>query len=118
MEDNNKEKTNNKCVNKAAAANEAKAALQLQLHFHLLWCRGHWLLAPRTHRVRLHADCVSVCLSVYLCTPYGNFLKVNQTRHALPQAKGGRETGGRRVTFAVNRKAVTFGYVFAFDIEL
>lgn len=81
-----KKKTNNKCVNKA---DEAKAALQLQLNFHLLCLEGngsssHLPAPPRQHRVRLHADCVSVCL------PYGNFLKVNQTRHALQQAKGDR----------------------------
>lgn len=38
MGDNNKEKTNKKCVNKA---DEAKAALQLQLHFQLLCLEGN-----------------------------------------------------------------------------
>lgn len=62
MGDNNtNENTNNKCVNKAtaAAADEAKAAwqLQLQLHFHLL-VEG----IGSSPGMRLHADCVSVCV--------------------------------------------------------
>lgn len=109
-DNNNNANTNNKCVNKAtaAAADEAKAAwqLQLQLDFHLL-VRGHWLLSWDCSG---RGGCTqTACLSV---PPYGNFLKVNQTRHALQQpGTQWEELEGGKVTLAVNRKALTFGYV-------
>lgn len=114
-DNNNNANTNNKCVNKATAADEAKAAwqLQLQLDFHLL-VRGHWLLSWDCNG---RGGCTqTACLSV---PPYGNFLKVNQTRHALQQAGRQREEEWEeveelergKVTLAVNRKALTFGYV-------
>lgn len=96
MGDNNtNENTNNKCVNKAtaaAAADEAKAAwqLQLQLHFHLL-VEG----IGSSPGMRLHADCVSVCVCAAVWQLPQS--QPNTTRTAARQAgKKGEEGEERR----------------------
>lgn len=110
-DNNNNENTNNKCVNKATA-DEAKAAWQLQLHFHLL-VEGIGSF-PGMQRVRLHADCVSVCLCRRMAT------SSKSTKHDTHCSQTGRQERMLREASYVGCQPQSFDIWlrFAFDIEL